>query len=71
MINGMPHHEGVNYILSVVVGNAKKVDHTSDGHIIITTEPINGVVYRSMFAQAGESMNGRVVVCTMCKPVYD
>ena len=66
----LPYQEGQKYLLSSVVKDGK-ADYASMGHVIINTEPVNGLSYRAVFSQCGESMNGRVVVCTACYPVAD
>ena len=62
-----PYQEGQMYLLSSVVRQGKQ-ELASTGHVVIITE-INGVAYRATFSQAGESMNGRVVRCLLCRPV--
>lgn len=69
-MNGTPYHEGQLYLLSSVASVGKS-DSASTGHVIVTTEPIGGIVYRAVFSQAGESPSGRVVRCTVCYKVSD
>ncbi len=63
-----PYQEGQMYLLSSVVRQGKQ-ELASIGHVVIITEPLNGVAYRATFSQAGESMNGSVVRCEQCQPV--
>ena len=58
------------YLLNSIVKDGT-ADYASMGHVIVNTNPINGVSYRAVFSQSGESMNGKVVVCTACYPVAD
>lgn len=66
----LPYSEGQSYLLSSVVKDGK-ADYASKGHIIVNTEPRNGVSYRAVFMQGGESPNGKVVICTLCRPISD
>lgn len=69
-MTGLRYQVGQPYLLNSIVRNGT-ADYDVTGHVIINTHPVDGVYYRAVFAQHGESPNGKVVVCTYCELLHD